>query len=143
MKHVGWKHSAGTRYVLFLCLAVLFYVSLAPNLLPERYNIHVGARSEKEIRAPMQIPNNKATLKAQEQEAERVQPIYTIVTVPNENLVVSILDRIDRLNQDDQVSREDKIAIYKLEIPQRAKDFIQNFVNANTVVGELLGQAAG
>ncbi|HWO54625.1 MAG TPA: HDIG domain-containing protein [Paenibacillus cookii] len=131
MKHVGWKHSAGTRYVLFLCLAVLFYVSLAPNLLPERYNIQVGARSEKEIRAPMQIPNNKATLKAQEQEAERVQPIYTIVTVPNENLVVSILDRIDRLNQDDQVSREDKIAIYKLEIPQRAKDFIQNFVNAN------------
>ncbi|GIO65591.1 HD family phosphohydrolase [Paenibacillus cookii] len=131
MKHVGWKHSAGTRYVLFLCLAVLFYVSLAPNLLPERYNIQVGARSEKEIRAPMQIPNNKATLKAQEQEAERVQPIYTIVTVPNENLVVSILDRIDRLNQDDQVSREDKIAIYKLEIPQRAKDFIQNFVNSN------------
>lgn len=131
MKHVGWKHSAGTRYVLFLCLVVLFYVSLAPNLLPERYNIQVGARSEKEIRAPMQIPNNKATLKAQEQEAERVQPIYTIVTVPNENLVVSILDRIDRLNQDDQVSREDKIAIYKLEIPQRAKDFIQNFVNAN------------
>ncbi|MGN7357771.1 HD family phosphohydrolase [Paenibacillus sp. SAF-054] len=131
IKNVGWKHSAGTRYVLFLCLAVLFYVSLAPDLLPERYNIQVGTRSEKEIRAPMQIPNNKATLKAQEQEAERVQPIYTIVTVPNENLVVSILDRIDRLNQDDQVSREDKISIYRLEIPQRSKDFIQNFVNAN------------
>ncbi|MCJ8011417.1 HDIG domain-containing protein [Paenibacillus sp. KQZ6P-2] len=135
IKSGGWKHSAGTRYVLFLCLTVLFYVSLAPNLLPERYNIQVGTRSEKEIRAPMQIPNNKATLQAQEQAAERVQPIYTIVTIPNENLVVSILDRIDRLNQDDQVSREDKISIYRSEIPQRSKDFIQNFVNANRSSG--------
>ncbi|MEC0179877.1 metal-dependent phosphohydrolase, partial [Paenibacillus favisporus] len=71
-KNIGWKHSAATRYVLFLCLAILFYVSLAPDLLPEKYNIQVGTHSEKEITAPMQIPNNKATLKAQEEAAERV-----------------------------------------------------------------------
>ncbi|WP_152398445.1 HD family phosphohydrolase [Paenibacillus cellulositrophicus] len=128
-KNIGWKHSAATRYVLFLCLAILFYVSLAPDLLPEKYNIQVGTHSEKEITAPMQIPNNKATLKAQEEAAERVQPIYTIVPIRNDSLIASLLDRIDKLNQDDQVSREDKVAIYRQEIPQRAQDFVQNYVN--------------
>lgn len=125
----GWKYSVATRYLLFLFLMLLFFVSLSPRLLPERYDIQVNMPSEKEIVAPMQLPNNKATLKAQEEAAERVQSIYTIVPMRNENFVVSILDRIERLNQDDQVSREDKIGIYKQEIPQRASDFVQNFVN--------------
>jgi len=30
----GWKHSTGVRYVLFALLVVMFYVSLAPKLLP-------------------------------------------------------------------------------------------------------------
>ncbi|WP_374954709.1 HD family phosphohydrolase [Paenibacillus sp. AR247] len=94
-----------------------------------KINIQVGTHSEKEITAPMQIPNNKATLKAQEEAAERVQPIYTIVPIRNDSLIASLLDRIDKLNQDDQVSREDKVAIYRQEIPQRAQDFVQNYVN--------------
>ncbi|GAB6990660.1 HD family phosphohydrolase [Paenibacillus pini] len=135
-KSIGWKHSVPTRYVLFLFLVLLFYISLASDLLPERYNIQIGTHSEKEITAPMQIPNNKATLKAQEQEAERVQPIYSILPIRNENLVVSLLERIDRLNQDDQVSREDKVAIYRQEIPQRSQDFILNYVNASRSAGK-------
>ncbi|MFB5759267.1 HD family phosphohydrolase [Paenibacillus medicaginis] len=125
----GWKYSVATRYLLFLFLVILFYVSLAPGLLPERYDIRVNTPSEKNIVAPMQLPNNKATLQAQEQAAERVQDIYTIVPMRNDNLVTSILDRIDRLNQDDQISDDDKAAIYKEEIPQRAADFVNNFVN--------------
>ncbi|KOS03474.1 metal-dependent phosphohydrolase, partial [Paenibacillus polymyxa] len=125
----GWKYSVATRYLLFLFLVVLFYVGFASKLLPERYDIRVNQPSEKEIVAPMQLPNSKATLKAQEESAERVQPMYTIVPVRNDNLITGILDRIERLNQDDQVSRADKISIYKDEIPQRAREFVQNFVN--------------
>ncbi|MCZ4142333.1 hypothetical protein BZG17_31570, partial [Escherichia coli] len=75
----GWKYSVWARYLLFLFLVLVFYVSLAPRVLPERYDIQEGTRSEVNIAAPMQIPNNKATLKAQEEAAERVQPIYQIV----------------------------------------------------------------
>lgn len=129
-RKLGWKNSRGIRYLLFLFLMILFYVSLAPGLLPERYDIAQGTRSEKEIKAPMQIQDNQARAIAAEEAAEAVQPVYQIVSLRNENLVTSILDRIDRLNQDD-ISREDKIEIYKDEIPQRLSDSITNYINNN------------
>lgn len=130
-KTAGWKHSVPVRYVLFLLFVVLFYVSLAPKLLPERYNIVIGQPSDKEILAPVQIPNNKATLKAQEQAAEKQKDIYKIVPLRNEVLVTQILDRILRLNQDDQVSREDKISIYRQELPSKVQEYTQNFILNN------------
>ncbi|SDX07493.1 HD family phosphohydrolase [Paenibacillus sp. PDC88] len=133
-RKLGWKNSRGVRYLLFLFLMILFYVSLAPGLLPERYDIAQGTRSEKEIKAPMQIQDNQARAIAAEEAAEAVQPVYQIVSLRNENLVTSILDRIDRLNQDD-ISREDKIEIYKDEIPQRLSDSITNYINNNRGTG--------
>lgn len=133
-RKLGWKNSRGVRYLLFLFLMILFYVSLAPGLLPERYDIVQGTRSEKEIKAPMQIQDNQARAIAAEEAAEAVQPVYQIVSLRNENLVTSILDRIDRLNQDD-ISREDKIEIYKDEIPQRLSDSITNYINNNRGTG--------
>ncbi|MGM1046576.1 MAG: HD family phosphohydrolase [Bacillota bacterium] len=130
VKNYGWKYSVATRYILFLLLSLLFYISLSVKLLPERYDIQVGTRSEKSIPAPVQIEDNKATLKAQEEAAERVQPIYTYIPLRNDVLVTQLFDRIDRLNQD-EVSVQDKIAIYKQEIPQRVDDFVSNFIASN------------
>lgn len=124
----GWKYSAATRYTLFVLLGILFYVSLSPDLLPKKYDIKEGTRSAKEITSPMQIPDNKARLLAQEEAAQQVQPKYKIIPIRSENLVTSLLDRIDRLNQDDSISQSDKTAIYREEIPRRASDFILNFV---------------
>ncbi|WP_211745485.1 HDIG domain-containing metalloprotein [Paenibacillus sp. Marseille-Q4541] len=133
-RKTGWKNSRGARYLLFLFLLILFYVSLSPSLLPERYDIQQGTRSEKEIKAPMQIQDNQARALAQEQAAESVQPIYQYVSLRNESLITSILDRIDRLNQDD-ISSDDKIEIYKQEIPQRLRDSVSNFINNNRGTG--------
>ncbi|MGG6309875.1 HD family phosphohydrolase [Paenibacillus macerans] len=127
----GWKHSTAVRYVLFVLLVVMLYVSLAPKLLPETYDIAVGLPSDKEIMAPMDIPDTKATLKAQEEAAEKVGQVYTILPFRNETLVAQMLDRIFRLNQDDQVSEDDKIKIYREELPQRVKDYVQNFIMNN------------
>lgn len=127
----GWKHSVAVRYALFVLLVVMLYMSLAPKLLPETYDIAVGLPSEKEILAPMEIPNTKATLKAQEEAAEKVGQVYTILPLRNEALVAQMLDRIFRLNQDDQVSTQDKIKIYREELPQRVKDHVQNFIMNN------------
>ncbi|WP_422660329.1 HD family phosphohydrolase [Paenibacillus sp. EC2-1] len=130
VKNNGWKYSVATRYILFLLLALMFYISFSMNLLPERYDIQVGTRSEKSIMAPLQIEDNKATLKAQEEAAERVPPTFTYVPLRNDVLVTQIFERIDRLNQD-EVSVQDKIDIYRKEIPQRAQDFVNNFISSN------------
>src|SRR5690606_29901250 len=94
-------------------------------------DIAVGLPADKEILAPMDIPNTKATLKAQEEAAEKVGQIYSILPLRNEALVGQLLDRISRLNQDDQVSTDDKINIYREELPQRVKDHVQNFIMNN------------
>ncbi|QWU14987.1 hypothetical protein SAMN04487895_109187 [Paenibacillus sophorae] len=127
----GWKYSAATRYALFLLLGILVYFSLAPDLLPKRYDIRENTHSAKEITAPRQIPDKKATLKAEEQAAENVPLKYQIIPIRAENLVTSLLDRIDRLNQDDTISQSDKTSIYREEIPQRANDFILSFVSSS------------
>ncbi|WP_339319412.1 HDIG domain-containing metalloprotein [Paenibacillus sp. FSL R10-2734] len=127
----GWKYSAVTRYALFLLLGLVFYFSLSPDLLPKRYDIKENTLSAKEITAPKQILDKKATLKAAEEAAEGVSPKYKIIPMRADNLVTSLLDRIDRLNQDDLISQSDKTGIYRKEIPQRASDFILNFVASN------------
>lgn len=131
-KNSGWKYSVATRYILFLLLALLFYISLASKLLPERYDIQVNTKSEKNIVAPVQIEDSKATLKAQEAAAENVQPIYPHVPLKNDVLVTQILDRIERLNQDVDISSGEKVEIYRNEIPRMAREFVQNFVSANS-----------
>ncbi|MBU5348833.1 HD family phosphohydrolase [Paenibacillus lautus] len=131
-KNSGWKYSVATRYILFLLLALLFYISLASKLLPERYDIQVNTKSEKNIVAPVQIEDSKATLKAQEAAAENVQPIYPLVPLRNDVLVTQILDRIERLNQDVDISSGEKVEIYRNEIPRMAREFVQNFVSANS-----------
>ncbi|WP_151735889.1 HD family phosphohydrolase [Paenibacillus tengchongensis] len=127
----GWKYSAATRYALFLLLGVCLYFSLAPDLLPKRYDIKVNTYSAKEIPAPKQILDTKATLKAQEAAAEAVSDRYTIIPLRADNLITALLDRIDGLNQDDLISQTEKVDIYKEVIPQRATDFIVSFVNSS------------
>jgi putative nucleotidyltransferase with HDIG domain len=127
----GWKYSAVTRYALFLLLGLVFYFSLSPELLPKKYDIKENTHSAKEITAPKQIKDTKATLKAAEEAAESVNLKYKIIPMRVDNLVTSLLDRIDRLNQDDLISQSDKTSIYREEIPQRASDFILNFVASN------------
>lgn len=130
-KALGWRHSVWVRYVLFLLFIIIFYVSMSSKLLPEQYDIVVGQPSDKEIVSPKQIENTKATLKAQEEAAEKESQIYTIVPIRNDTLMTQILDRILRLNQDKEVSQEEKVAIYKEEIPQIAERFLQNFITTN------------
>lgn len=127
----GWKYSAATRYALFLLLGLVFYFSLSPDLLPKKYDIKENTLSAKEITAPKQILDKKATLKAAEEAAERVDLKYKIIPMRADNLVTSLLDRIDRLNQDDLISQSDKTTIYREEIPRRASDFVLNFVASN------------
>ncbi|MFF2481985.1 HD family phosphohydrolase [Paenibacillus sp. NPDC058071] len=134
-KLAGWKQSAGVRFVLLFLFVALFYFSLAPHLVPETYNIQEGSPSEKDIVAQHQIADNKATLQAQEEAANRVDPSYSNVALRNDQLIDQIFVRIEQLNQDDQVSSQNKIDIYRYEIPLRYGEFVDNFVKKNSSSG--------
>ncbi|WP_169081968.1 HD family phosphohydrolase [Paenibacillus sp. PL91] len=130
-KMTGWKQSAAVRWVLMFMFVLLFYFSLAPHLVPETYDIEEGAISEKDIKAPFQIKDEKATRQAEEDAAEKVDDIYSIVPLRNDALVEQIFVRIEQLNLDDQVTVQNKIDIYRNEIPGRYSEYVDNFVKLN------------
>lgn len=134
-KTAGWRQSITVRIVLLFLFVLLFYFSLAPQLVPETYDIQVNVASEKDIVAPHQIPDSKATLQAQEEASNRVDPIYSNVALRNEQLIDHIFGRIEQLNVDDQVTEQNKIDIYRNEIPGRYAEFVDNFVKTNQSLG--------
>ncbi|RED65721.1 HD family phosphohydrolase [Cohnella lupini] len=127
----GWKHSAAMRWLLLLLFVFLFYFSISPRLVPETYDITLNAKSDKDIKAPRQELDEKATLQAQDEAAEKVGPIYSIVALRNEALIDEIFTRIEELNLDDLITVSDKVDIYRRVIPERVDQYIVNFVTAN------------
>ncbi|RKP55221.1 HDIG domain-containing protein [Cohnella endophytica] len=127
----GWKQSAAMRWLLLLLFVFLFYFSVAPRLVPETYDITLNGKSEKDIRAPRQELDEKATLQAQEEAAEKVAPIYSIVALRNEALIDDLFTRIEELNLDDQITETDKVDIFRRVIPERVQQYVENFVAAN------------
>lgn len=131
----GWKQSATVRWGLLLLFVVLFYFSLAPHVLPETYDIKQGDVSEKNIVASRQIEDVKGTLKAQEEAAEKIETVYSTVALRSENLIAQIFERIEQLNQDDQVTVQNKIDIYRNEIPSKYGLYVDNFAKVNAANG--------
>lgn len=143
-KRAGWELSAWIRWLLLLLFVVLFYASLSSRFVPETYNITLGGKSDRDIKAPHEFVDEKATLEAQEKAAENVAPIYSIVPLRNETLLDQILNRIDQLNQDDDITTEQKVEIYRREIPEMVNRYLDNFISANagseTYSDELLAE---
>ncbi|MFB9325475.1 HD family phosphohydrolase [Paenibacillus aurantiacus] len=127
----SWKHSPAVRWVLLLLFVVLFYFSLAPHVLPTTYDIEPGKRSDRDVIAPSAKEDKKRTLAAQELAAEQVEPIYTVVSLKGDALLEQIFKRVEQLNQDDQVTEQNKVNIYRSEIPQFYLDYVDRFVQLN------------
>jgi putative nucleotidyltransferase with HDIG domain len=119
---IGWKYSGWTRLLLFLLLMLLFYFSLSPKLIPQVYDIQLGAASAKTIYAPSQTENFVATEKAKEEAVKKVQPIYRMVNLRNDLLVDSIFERLLQINSDAEVKFDNKVSIYRNVIPQLVQD---------------------
>ncbi|WP_020615632.1 HD family phosphohydrolase [Paenibacillus daejeonensis] len=131
-KLAGWRHSRGVRWLLLLLFVLLFYFSLSPHLVPKTYNIQLNDVSDRNIAASRQMDDEKATIKAQEEAAERVPTEYTIVALGAQNLVDEIFQRMDQLNSDDQVTLQNKIDIYRTEIPGKYGQYVDRFVRSNS-----------
>lgn len=132
---VGWKYSAGIRFLLFFALIVLLYFSISAKLIPQTYDIGVGNISEKTIAAPKQIINDPATRSAEDRAAQLVQPVYRTVVMKNDDLVERIFEKLGQVNADDQVTFDDKVNIYSKEIPRLYSDFFEVFFRSSNVNG--------
>ncbi len=130
-RYAGWRQSPAVRWLLMLLFVLLFYISLAPHILPETYDITQGTKSEKDIRAPFDIRDDKATRQAEEEAANRIENQYAIVALRSDNLVEQILYRIESLNLDDQVTTQEKVEVYRFEIPGKYAQHINAFVTNN------------
>jgi putative nucleotidyltransferase with HDIG domain len=127
----GWKNSAAMRWLLLLLFVFLFYFSLSPRLVPQTYDITLNGKADKDIKAPRQELDEKATLQAQEEAAEKVSQIYSIVALRNEVLVNELFARIEELNMDDQITEADRVDIFRRVIPERVDQYVANFVMTN------------
>jgi len=131
MPAAGWRQSKAMKWVFMALFVLLFYLNLAPHIIPETYNITVNSISDKDIKAPTQIRDEKATRAAEEQAANAIEDFYSNVGLRNVQLVESIFLRIEGLNADDQVTEQNKIDIYRTEIPNSYEKHITNFVKTN------------
>jgi putative nucleotidyltransferase with HDIG domain len=127
----GWKNSRSVRVLLFLLFVVLFYLAVSPRLIQETYDIEVNTISNNTIMAPRMIENKAATLRAQADASEEVLPVQTVIQLRNENLVELIFHKIEQLNPDTLMNRDDKISIYRSEFPQLFHDYIDQFIRLN------------
>lgn len=137
----GWRQSTAMKWTFMALFVILFYFNLAPHIIPETYNITENSMSDKDIKAPTQIRDEKATRAAEEQAANAIEDIYLTVGMRNEQLVETIFLRIEGLNADDQVTEQNKIDIYRTEIPKKYDEHVENLVKsglANETHNELL-----
>ncbi|WP_307556096.1 MULTISPECIES: HD family phosphohydrolase [unclassified Paenibacillus] len=132
----GWKYSTGIRVLLFLLLALIFYMSLYAKLVPQVYDIVLGTTSEKTIYAPRQIENAIATEQAKEDAAKRVQPVYRIVNLKNDTLIDVIYDKLLQINADEEVKFDDKVSIYRRAIPQLISDMQNQSIKSLRISGQ-------
>jgi hypothetical protein len=126
----GWKNSFGVRIALYVCMAVLFYVSIQDKILPETYDIEPGHVSESTILAPKQIYNEAATRKAQDEAADKVQPVYTVVQMQNVQLLGVLFDKLEQINSDSSFTTNDRNALFPSVFPAEYEDFFDKKIKA-------------
>ncbi len=121
----GWRYSGTVRLLLFVLLGVLFYISLSGKLVPETYDIEPNTVAESTIRSPVQLQLEKETLKAREDAAAKVPPVYQAVSLKNETLIDSLYEKLLQNNADTSLALELKVSLYKDLFPSLLKDFIR------------------
>jgi len=113
----AWRYSMGVRTALLLSFALLFYLALTENVIPPTYDVQPNTESKENIYALKRMENTLATKEAKEEAVRRVQPVYTLVSLKNTELVEKLFDEISRINADDGLTPDEKVSVYRNKIP--------------------------
>ncbi len=124
----GWKTSRGVRLLLLVLFIIMFYVSTSPYWIQETYDIELNGVSEATIEAPRRVENQAATLRARADASQGVQPVYSILSMRNEELAEQLFNKLEIVNADPQIETNDKISIIKAEFPEIFHEFYDTHV---------------
>ncbi len=132
----GWRYSMGVRAALLLSFALLFYFALAGNVIPPTYDVQPDTVSKETILANERIEDELATEAARAEAVRRVQPVSTIVSMRNTELVERLFDEIARINADEGLTTEEKVSVYRNKLPdlfrQTYESTLAKWANADT-----------
>jgi putative nucleotidyltransferase with HDIG domain len=127
----GWKNSGVVRTLLFFLFVLLFYVAASSNWIQETYDIELNGTSEADIASPKKVENKAATLRARADASQGVQPVHSVLSMRNENLIERLFNKIEVVNADTQIVTEDKITILKAEFPEIFNEFFDTYILNN------------
>src|SRR5690606_40093957 len=91
--------------------------------------------SEKTIYAPYQEENSLATEKAKEEAASRIQPVYKIVSIKNEQIVETIFDKLEQNNTDPEMTFDVRVDLYRNLLPAIYTDYVERFMKTLRAAG--------
>jgi len=140
----GWRYSMGVRAALLLSFALLFYFTLADNVIPPTYDVQPNTESKETILANARIEDELATEAARAEAVRRVQPVSTIVPMRNTELVERLFDEIARINADEGLTAEEKVSVYRNKLPdlfrQTYESTLSKWANAETYSETLIDE---
>jgi len=113
----GWKYSMGVRAALLLSFALLFYIALSQDVIPPTYDVQPNSASKETIYASERVEDELATEAAREEAVRRVQPVQTLVSMKNTELVERLFDELERINADAGLTAEEKVSVYRNKLP--------------------------
>ncbi|WP_274363261.1 HD family phosphohydrolase [Paenibacillus thermotolerans] len=123
----GWRYSTGVRAALLLSFALIFYFSIAGDLIKPTYDVEVGTESRETILAPERLEDKIATEVAKETASKRVQPVSTIVPMKNTELVERLFDEIEKINAEQSLTAEEKASIYRNKLPDVFNQYYEEY----------------
>ncbi|WP_010270270.1 HD family phosphohydrolase [Paenibacillus senegalensis] len=130
-----WKSSPVVRLLLLLGLGLMIYLFLYSKVVPQTFSIQPNTPSEKTIMAPYQEEDLLATEKARGEAAAKVQPVYKIVPIRNDQIIESIFSKLEQNNADPEMSIDVKASLYRNLLPSIYTDYVERFMKTLRAAG--------
>lgn len=73
----GWKYNIIIKYLMYLLLGLIIFVSLITQVMPETYQLEVGQISPVAINSPIKVLDEAETNRLQEVAASEINEIYS------------------------------------------------------------------
>ncbi|WP_227874239.1 HD family phosphohydrolase [Tumebacillus algifaecis] len=120
------KKSRSLRVTIYVVLTVLLYFLFIGNMLPERYDYHVGSIAEKQIKAATDAVDKRATERAREEAASKITRQYNRNTAVELRAIENLdkfFETVKRVQIDPAYTEADKLEqIRKANLQAMVKD---------------------
>ncbi|WP_100398303.1 HD family phosphohydrolase [Bacillus sp. FJAT-44742] len=103
IEHVGWwkkvKNQRYIRILLYVLLAVVLYVSMLGNVIPDTYEVSLSSVAEEDIRSPVTVENKAETESKYQEALNSVDPVYVHKSDYAQNQVEKVNDVFELVEQ--------------------------------------------